>query len=123
MSALAPVTTPNSARPAWNTTPKTTKGLWTKVARVEKAAGEKRVAEVLKEAIAWCDGSGKGPGQAAAQFPEVTVHQIRYALQQRDNPRRHAQSILTEVEQQQLADWAVNSARNINPINLGELSA
>ena len=107
-------TTPVPAR-------KSQKGRWTQEARRQRAEDKTLMQSALTAALAWMLQHNKGPNLAAKEFPELTVGAIQYA---RDHGvvRRTEQDILTPQEMQKLADWCIQSAANINPAKLAELS-
>ena len=100
---------------------KSQKGTWTREAWLAKAEEKKLTMGQLAAALEWMAETGEGPYQAAKEFTELTVGKIRYA-QQNGAVRRTQKDILTESEQQKLASWVIQSARNINPAKLSELS-
>lgn len=100
---------------------KSQKGTWTREAWLAKAEEKKLTMGQLAAALEWMAETGEGPYQAAKEFTELTVGKIRYA-QQNGAVRRTQKDILTESEQQKLASSVIQSARNINPAKLSELS-
>ena len=92
-------------------------GTWTKEARQAKAADKVLLNEMLEAALEWMRTTGHKSTKAAKEFPPLTASQIDYAVKKGVNHRTQY-SILTDREMQQLADWCINSARNINPAKL-----
>ena len=78
------------------------KGSFSIAALKAKADAKALKKEMLQRAVDWCEENEVGPWQAAIEFPELTAHQIRYAMEKKKSTSRPQHDILTPIERERL---------------------
>ena len=108
--------------------PMSGKGAFNMSMLLSKAEAKKEHLKQLELAVAWCAVPENGGAHKAAKVFPLTRSQIQSAINKAvdqmngEQPERHQKEILTDLEQQKLADWIIASARNINPTKPAEVS-
>ena len=108
--------------------PKSGKGAFTTGMLLSKAEAKKEHQRQLALAVAWCEVPENGGAHKAAKVFALSRSQIQTAIDKTINEingeklARSQKEILTDLEQQKLADWVIGCARNINPVKSSAIS-
>ena len=101
---------------------RSSKGTFTKCALASKYEKKRKKQEQLIAATKWCAETGRGPWEAAKEFPALTAEQIRYHMQKEGQRKRSEYAILSDLETERLVQWIEQSSDNLNAANLSEIS-